>query len=59
MLFNLGELSVEESLEMFDTSLDAATISTFVGVGTVVILLSTVIPIAYVVKLEPKKVLTG
>jgi len=54
VLFNPGELSIEEALEMYDTSLDAATIFTFTGIGAVVILLSTVIPIAYVVKLEPK-----
>ena len=59
ILFNPGELSIEETLAMYDTSLDTATIVTFVGVGVVVILLSTVIPIAYVVKLEPKKVLLG
>ena len=59
MHFNLGELSIAETLEMYDTSLNTATILTFVGVGAVVILLSTAIPIAYVVKLEPKKVLTG
>ena len=57
MPFNPGEISIEETLEMYDTSLDAATISTFLGVGIVVIFLSTVIPIAYVVKMKPKEVL--
>ena len=57
MLFNPGELSIEATLEMYDTSLDMATIAIFIGVGAVVILLSTAIPIVYVVKLEPKKVL--
>jgi len=59
MHFNLGELSIDETLEMYDTSLDIATILTFIGIGAIVILLSTVIPIVYVIKLEPKKVLTG
>ena len=57
ILFNPGEASVEESLELYDTSLSTTTILTFVGVGVVVILLSTIIPLAYVVKLEPKQVL--
>jgi len=58
ILFNQGEISIEETLEMYDTSLDSGLVFTFIGIGAVVILLSTVIPIAYVVKLEPKKVLT-
>jgi len=59
MLFNPGEIPIEDALEMYDTSLDARTIFTFVSVGVAVILLSTIIPIVYVVKLEPKKVLLG
>ena len=52
-----GRLSPEEMLEAFDTSLDANSIAFFyvIGLGTVVV--STLIPIVYVVKLKPKKVL--
>jgi len=52
-----GELPIEEALEMHNTSLDATTIFIFISVGTVVILLSTIIPIAYIVKLDPKRIL--
>jgi len=57
VLFNPGELSIEEALEMYHVALDIPTMLRFVGVGSVVILASTVIPIWYVVKLEPKKIL--
>ena len=56
-LFNPGELSVEETLAMYDTSLGIEAVVAFVGAGSAVILLSTTIPIIYIVKLEPKKIL--
>ena len=56
-LFNSGELSIEETLDMYNTSLGMEAIAIFVSVSSSVILLSTVVPVAYVVKLEPKKVL--
>ena len=50
-------LSVDEMLEIFDTSLSTGAIALFfmVGIGTVAV--STIVPLLYVVKLEPKKVL--
>ena len=52
-----GNLSHEEMIEVFDTSLNANAIVLLyvVGLGTVAV--STLIPIVYVVKLKPKKVL--
>jgi len=52
-----GYLSLEEMIEIFDTSLNGQTIFFlyFVGFGT--ILVATLIPIVYLVKIEPKKVL--
>lgn len=50
-------LSVEEMMAVFDTNLNPGTIALFfvVGIGTVG--LSTIVPLVYIVKLEPKKVL--
>jgi len=59
MLFNTGEVPIEEAMAMYDTSLNTTTIFVFISVSAVVILLSTIIPIAYVVKLEPKQVLAS
>jgi len=56
-LFNPGELSIEEILAMYDTSLELEVTVTFISIGIVVVFLSTVIPIAYIVKLQPKKIL--
>ena len=56
-LFNPGEMTVYEAMELYDVSLDTTTIITFASVGIVVVLLSTIIPIWYVTKLEPKKLL--
>jgi len=56
-LFNPGELPLEEVLELADTSLDASIMAAFAGASFAVVLASTVTPIAYVVKLEPKNVL--
>jgi len=56
-LFNPGEISIEETLEMYNIMLDVTTVFTFIGVGSAVILVSTIIPIWYVVKLEPKEIL--
>ena len=52
-----GNLSPEEMLEAFDTSLDANSVILLyvIGLGTVIV--STLIPIVYVVKLKPEKVL--
>ena len=57
ILFNPGEMSIDETLAMYNIALDGPTILTFVGAGFVVILASTILPIWYVVKLEPKKIL--
>ena len=57
VLFDPGAMTAEETMKMYDVSLDVNTILTFVGVGTVVILVSTIFPIWYVVKLEPKEIL--
>jgi len=52
-------ITLDELVEAFDLSLNGGTIGLFyvIGLGTVV--LSTVLPIIYVIRLNPKKVLMG
>ena len=50
-------MNIEEVMAMYDISLDFNTVLRFVSIGLTVILTSTIIPIWYVVKLEPKKIL--
>lgn len=50
-------LSADEMMNAFDTSLDTRTVTLFFAVGIGTVGLATVIPLLYVVKLEPKKVL--
>jgi len=55
--FDEGVMSIEEMLDAYDVSLDANTIMIFYATGSSVILLATIIPIAYTMKLDPKKIL--
>ena len=54
---NPGEVTIEELLEIYDISLDPDIIIIFYALGSITVLLSTVIPMVYVLKLSPKKVL--
>jgi len=56
-VFNPGSMLIEDTLDMYDTSLGINTIIGISGVGTIVILLSTIIPIVYILRLKPIKVL--
>ena len=55
--FNPGPMTTEEMIQAYDTSLDPMAIAMFYGVGLVVILISAGIPIFYVMRLDPKKIL--
>ena len=55
--FNPGEPTVEEMMAAFDTSLNHHTILLLYGIGLTSILLSTLVPITYVIRLNPKKIL--
>jgi len=57
ILFNPGEMPIEEVLTLYDASLDASVMAAFAGASIAVVLVSTVMPVAYVMKLEPKNVL--
>ena len=59
-LFHLGfgtELTLEETLEIFDSSLSVSTILILYMVGLSVIIVSTIVPVLYVAKSNPKKIL--
>jgi len=51
------EMPVDEMMDAFDVSLDTQTVITFYGIGMITIVVSTLLPVAYVVRLNPKKVL--
>ena len=50
-------LTAEEMMDAFDVSLDIGTIGIFYVVGLGAVILSTVMPVIYIVALKPKKVL--
>ena len=56
-LFNPNTLPIDEVLDIYDTSLDLQTISMFVGINFIVILIATIVPIAHILKTNPKDVL--
>jgi len=51
------DMSIDEMMEAFEVSLNANTILLFYGIGFGAVVLSTVVPVIYIVKLKPKKVL--
>lgn len=51
------EMSPEEMLEAFDVSINIATVGLFYAVGLGAVIFSTIVPVIYVVTLNPKKVL--
>lgn len=56
-LHNPGVMSAEEALELYDITLDLSIIMIFMSIGTIVTLISSTIPIYYVLKIEPKDLL--
>ena len=56
-LVNPGAMGVQEMLDLYHVALDISTVITFLSVASVVILTATLIPIWYIVKLEPKEIL--
>jgi len=52
------EMPVDEMLATFEISLNLTTVSLFLGVGMVIIMLFTIVPISYISNLNPKKILT-
>lgn len=56
-LYHPGEMTIEEALSLYDVTLEARVVITFMGIGLAVASVSTIIPIWYVLKLEPKELL--
>lgn len=50
-------LTTEDVLDSYEVSLDSNYILVFYGIGLLTILISTVIPLIYIVRLNPKKIL--
>lgn len=55
--FDPGPMSISEMMDSYNVTLDASSSLLFLTLGTVVILLSTILPLIYTMRLEPKKIL--
>ena len=54
-----NDMTADEMLEAFEISLDAQTVGMFYAIGLGAVVLSTIVPVLYIVTLNPKKVLMG
>lgn len=52
-----GQMSVEEAMTLFDVALTPLMLLIFVAISILIIALSTLLPIFYVLKIEPKELL--
>ncbi|MCL2355119.1 MAG: hypothetical protein FWC68_04545 [Oscillospiraceae bacterium] len=52
-----GDISVEDLQEAYQVRLDLGTVLMFYGIGLGTILLSSIVPIIYIMRLNPKKIL--
>jgi len=57
LFFNPGPMTAEEMMASFDTSLNIRTIIIFLTASIIITLVSTVVPILYTMRLEPKQML--
>jgi len=57
LFFDQGPMSAEEVIAAFDTSLNAVTLVIFLTASMSSALLATVVPILYIMRLDPKKIL--
>ncbi|MCL1950779.1 MAG: FtsX-like permease family protein [Turicibacter sp.] len=55
--FSPGTMSVEDMLAAYDTSMDPTAVALFFGVGLGTVLLSTLFPIVYITRFDPKKIM--
>jgi putative ABC transport system permease protein len=53
----MGSLSVEDVVDNYGVSLSVAYVLTFLGLGIGVVVLSCVVPLLYVLRIKPKKIL--
>jgi len=52
-----GPMSFEEMLDAFDTTLDFTTVTLFFTSGITTVIIASIMPVTYLVKLNPKKIL--
>lgn len=57
LAFTGGTMTVEDMVAAYDTSMDFNTILIFYGVGVATLVISTVSPILYITRLDPKKIM--
>ena len=57
LLLDPGRMTVDEIVYLSDTVFDLNFVTFFALMGTSIVLVSTIIPLVYIVKLEPKKML--
>jgi len=57
IFYNQSLMTVDEMIAAYDVSLDGSRIAFFVVVQIITIAISTILPIAYILRLEPKKIL--
>jgi|GEM_PF-646390 len=50
-------MNIEELIEIFDLSLTAQIVSIFFGIGLATAIISTIVPVIYVLELNPKEIL--
>ena len=53
----LAPMSPDEMMASFDVSLDVQTIGLLYGIGVITVIVSTLAPVGYVIRLNPKKIL--
>jgi putative ABC transport system permease protein len=53
----MGSLSLEEVADNYRVTLSASYVLTFLGLGIGVVVLSCIVPLLYVLRLKPKKIL--
>ena len=55
--FSSGDLSIEEMMEQYEVTLETEIIMWFYGLSIIVLSISSVLPIAYILRLSPSKIL--
>jgi len=56
-IFNPGELPLEKVLELYDTSLTREVVGLFFGIGTLILVVSTILPVIQMVRVSPRRIL--
>ena len=52
-----GEMPVELIMELYEVSLNAEIVKMYIMIGLIIITLATMLPIFYIIKMNPRKIL--